>query len=194
MVFATKFHSVPFQAIYAINILNRRFGISHSGSGFSWDPDHGAGRQGDQAPGDPAVRLAPEEVKILFHARIFPPSGTGAGQEGGIPESGTAPGLGRFRACPLPRPGGVNFEQPGASAPGWQADNSPSPEGPAETSAVGRPFGARRIGFAHTWGCHPRLFKGRPFRAVRDWEGFQPGAQAHPLIHISVSSPEGDRK
>jgi hypothetical protein len=27
---------------------------------------------------------------------------------------------------------------PGVATPGWQADNSPSPEGPAETSAVGR--------------------------------------------------------
>jgi hypothetical protein len=55
------------------------------------------------------------------------------------------------------------------ATPGWQqADNSPSPEGPAETSAVGRPFGARRIGFTHTWGCHPRLFKGRPSGAGED--------------------------
>src|SRR6476620_9294838 len=71
-------------------------------------------------------------------------------------------------ACPLPSPVGAAFEQPGVVTPGWQADNSPSPEGPAETPAVGRPFGARRIGFAHTWGCHPRLFKGRPFRAGGD--------------------------
>ena len=51
------------------------------------------------------------------------------------------------------------------ATPGWQADNSPSPEGPAWTLVVGRPFGARRIGFAHTWGCHPRLLKGRPYGA-----------------------------
>ena len=98
----------------------------------------------------------------------------------------------RGGACPpLPRPGGADFEQPGVATPGWQADNSPSPEGPAETSAVGRPFGARRIGFAHTWGCHPRLFKGRPSGAGEGWGGLPTWRSSAPSYTHLCLQPAG---